>query len=79
MADTVHDQDATIMKVCLKRVEGINEPVKLVCATGFAVGASSNAVYTWSVDYELPPEDSEEQRRLDGAEEESKENVAAMV
>jgi len=55
------------MNLCLKKVFGIDEPVKLVVGSGFAVGALTNSVYVWHVDYEEPEEQPE---RLDGVEEE---------
>jgi len=53
MADTVKDNDAKVMRLVLKKVEGISEPVKLVSAMGFAVG-QSNKLYTWGAYYQMP-------------------------
>ncbi len=39
LADLVQDTDANIMKLAVKKVEGIDEPVKLISPMGFAVGA----------------------------------------
>lgn len=52
LADTVQDLEVPIMKLCLKKVEGINEPVKLIAASGFAVGSCTNKVYVWEVSYQ---------------------------
>lgn len=54
MVDTVRDEEAPIMKLCTKRVEGINEPVKLISMAGFAVGARTDNVYAWALDYSDP-------------------------
>ena len=53
LADTVRDE-ADIMKLCIKRVDGIEEPVKLVSGMGFAVGAQTNKVFAWGVNYLIP-------------------------
>ena len=45
------------MNLRVKKVEGINEPVKLISALGFAVGARTDQVYTWALDYENPDEE----------------------
>ena len=57
------------MKLAIKRVEGIDEPVKLVSAMGFAVGAQTNKVYAWGIDYSYPSvnDQEDEEERLDGA------------
>lgn len=73
MADTVQDPESPIMNLCLKKVDGIDEPVKLITGVGFAVGARTNNVYVWQIDYEAPEE------QLDGVVEEEKENVAQLV
>ena len=56
MADTVQNVETSIMNLCLKKVDGIDEPVKLISGTGFAVGASTNKIYVWQVDYKDPEE-----------------------
>ena len=56
------------MNLRVKKVEGINEPVKLISALGFAVGARTEKIYAWAVEYENPDED--EDYRQDGVEEE---------
>ena len=56
LADTVQNAETPIMNLCLKKVDGIDEPVKLISGTGFAVGASTNNIYVWQVDYEDPEE-----------------------
>jgi len=61
------------MKLAVKKVEGIDEPVKLISPMGFAVGASTNKVFAWGLDYSYPSVDEqEEEERLDGVEEEAK-------
>ena len=45
LADIVRDQEAPIMILRLKKVEGINEPVKLIAGSGFAVGAQTNKAH----------------------------------
>ena len=57
MVDTVQDTDAPIMSLCIKRIEGINEPVKLISSAGFAVGARTDKVYGWTLGYEEVAED----------------------
>lgn len=52
MIDTVQDPDVPIMNLCIKRIEGINEPVKFISSAGFAVGARTDKVYGWKLDYE---------------------------
>ena len=86
MADTVKDQNANIMNLVIRQVEGIDEPVKLVSPMGFAVGSASNRVFAWGISYEQPANDAEadeqegaQQERLDGVQEESKTNVAQLV
>ena len=37
------------MNLCIKKVEGIDEPVKLISGSGFAVGARTNKVFVWHV------------------------------
>ena len=54
MVDTVQDPSAPIISLCTKRIEGIDEPVKLISAGGFAVGQRSNKVYAWAIDYVEP-------------------------
>ena len=88
MTDTVIDAAVSIMKLSIKAVQGIEEPVKLISPMGFAVGATSNKIFTWGVTVEVPSydapaanqEENEEvpanDARLDGVEEESKNNVA---
>ena len=61
MVDTVQDQEAPIMNLCIKRIEGIDEPVKLISAAGFAVGERTNKVYAWALDYEDPLQEADEQ------------------
>ena len=39
------------MKLVMKVVPGIKEPVSLVASKGFAVGAISNKVYTWTTNH----------------------------
>lgn len=73
LTDTVQNPESPVMHLNLKKVEGINEPVSLIASAGFAVGAFSNQVYVWHVDYELP---EEQVARLDGVEEEEKSNMA---
>ena len=53
LADIVRDQEAPIMILRLQKVEGINEPVKLIAGSGFAVGAQTNKVYMWQVGYQV--------------------------
>jgi hypothetical protein len=53
LADTAaQDPEASIMNLCFKKVEGIDEPVKLVGGSGFAVGAITNKVFVWHVSFE---------------------------
>ena len=40
------------MKLVVRKVEGINEPVSMVASKGFAVGAKSNSLYSWRASYE---------------------------
>ena len=54
MADTVTDAAVNIMKLSIKAVQGINEPVKLIAPMGFAVGATSNKIFAWGVTIEVP-------------------------
>ena len=58
------------MKIDIKLVDGIEEPVKLITGQGFAIGALTNAVYAWGIDYEKPRPENEEgaEPRLDGVE-----------
>ena len=49
----MRDQEAPIMILRLQKVEGINEPVKLIAGSGFAVGAQTNKVYMWQVGYQV--------------------------
>ena len=44
------------MNLCVKKIEGIDEPVKLIAASGLAVGARTDKVYAWALDYEDPEE-----------------------
>ena len=46
------------MSLCIKRIEGINEPVKLISSAGFAVGARTDKVYGWTLGYEEVAEDA---------------------
>lgn len=55
------------MNLHVNKIEGINEPVKLIAASGLAVGARTNLVYAWPVEDENV--DEEEDQRLDGVEE----------
>lgn len=59
------------MNLYVNKVEGINEPVKLIAASGFAVGARTEKIYAWAVEYENQDED--EDYRQDGVEEEAQE------
>lgn len=70
------------MKLAICKVEGIDEPVKLISQIGYAVGASTNKVYAWGIDFMYPSvDDSEEakEQRLDGVDEEAKTNAAQLV
>ena len=65
------------MNLQCKKVTGIPEPVKLVSATGFAVGANTNQVYVWHASYQQADQEAEvqpEDQRLDGVDEEYKGN-----
>ena len=44
IVDTIQDTTANIMKLNIKQVEGIEEPVKMISSSsaGFAVGKNSN-------------------------------------
>ena len=42
------------MKISVKAVEGIEEPVKLISPMGFAVGATTNKIFAWGISYEEP-------------------------
>ena len=59
LTDTVREAEPEIMKLCVKRVEGIDEPVKLVSGMGFAVGEQTNRVFAWTVDYVIPEQDDD--------------------
>ena len=38
LGDMVKDNDVNIMKFNIRKVEGIQEPIKFISAAGFAVG-----------------------------------------
>lgn len=78
LTDSVKDFSANIMKLVIKRVERIDEPVKLISAAGFAVGALTNTLFAWGVDY-VQPSAGPERVRLDGVVEENKSTVAQLV
>ena len=40
------------MNLCIKKVEGIPEPVKMISMSNFAVGERTNKVYAWCMDFE---------------------------
>ena len=52
IGDLVQSNDSQMMKLVVQQVAGIDEPVSLVAAKGFAVGAKSNSLYTWTASYE---------------------------
>ena len=57
----------------------------MISPMGFAVAAETNKIYAWSVRFQLPeasdnPEEVDARdERLDGVDEESKDNVAQIV
>ena len=69
LVDTVQDVDAPIMNLSIKKVGGIDEPVSLISEARFAVGASSNSIYSYGIFLEQPESESEteEQQQLESA------------
>lgn len=51
--------EAPIMNLHVNKIEGINEPVKLIAASGLAVGARTNLVYAWPVEDENVDEEED--------------------
>ena len=47
------------MKLSVKAVEGIEEPVKLISPMGFAVTATTNKIFAWGISYEVPAQADE--------------------
>ena len=47
------DTNAPLLKLALKPVDGIDEPISLLSSRNMAVGADSNKVYQWQTSYEI--------------------------
>ena len=54
MTDILHeDANAPLLKLALKPVNGIVEPISLLSSRNMAVGAETNKVYQWQTSYEI--------------------------
>lgn len=62
LTDILHDDSsAPLLKLAMKPVPGIDEPVALVSSRGLAVGADTNQLYQWHTVYDTVSSQEEDQ------------------